>query len=110
MKPRYSVMRIEKAKQQLLTGKSWSRPEIRSHQENDWSAEDETKLKALFRDILAKHPQPTHKQLNDAIDYQTCFSSGIHAVNARIKDMITIEQDDGTVIYKNFTQQWGFPG
>jgi hypothetical protein len=72
-KPRYSVMRIERAKQQLLTGQMFNIPNsAKNKQVMDWCQEDED----LLCDLLAQwNPDTGHEGLNALID-DVQFSHG----------------------------------
>ena len=103
---KYSVVRIETAKQQCLKGEHWKKPERKGNQQDNWTDDDERKLVGIFKQLKSDHKNPTHKQLNDFIDFVQ-FSGGLHATNARLKDMITIDMPNGDVIYKHFEKAWG---
>ena len=103
---KYSVMRIETAKQQCLKAEHWHKPESRKGMEMDWTADDEKALIGIFRAFdVPNNGVPTHKQLNDAIDFCD-FSGGRHAKNACLDKLITVDNPDGTVAYKEFSQAW----
>jgi hypothetical protein len=107
-KPRYSVMRIETAKQQCLKGERWHKPQMKDRLLHDWTDDDERKLVEIFKSFDVQHlGVPTHKQLNEAID-NIRFSGGIHAINTGLANMILVDHNDGMVSYKEYTQQWGF--
>ena len=104
---RYSVVRIETAKQQILKGERWHRPERKSSTVDDWTPDDEAALVQIIREFdVPKNGIPTHQALNLAIDAYE-FSHGQHYVNCQLSSLITVNQDDGSVYYKPFTEQWG---
>ena len=105
---RYSVARLETAKQQLLKGEKWHRPEKRDSAVDDWTPEDEATLVQIIRDLdVPNNGTPTHQKLNEVIDHVE-FSHGRHYVNCNLSALITVNRDDGVVEYKEFTEQWGF--
>lgn len=78
-KPRYSVMRIEQAKQKLLTGRAFKIPSAsKTKHVIDWNREDEEELCSL----LAQWDENTgHEGLNALIDGHQ-FSHGKQEDNA----------------------------
>ena len=78
-KPRYSVMRIEQAKQQLLTGRSFKIPKSVKHV-IDWDRDDEKTLRSL----LATWDEASGLDgLNNLIDHHE-FSHGKQRNNAYV--------------------------
>lgn len=77
-KPRYSVMRIERAKQQFMFGNAFTIPNSRGKHVIDWTREDEDVLTGI---LAGMHPDASHEELNAAIDYVE-FSHGRQIDNA----------------------------
>ena len=75
--PRYSVMRIERAKQLALTGDSFKPPEVSKRMLMDWSDSDEAELTKL---IATWHRSTGLKGLNAIIDKHE-FSHGSQRAN-----------------------------
>jgi hypothetical protein len=103
----YSVVRIETAKQQILKGDRWHRPERKASTINDWTPADEAALVKIIRDFdVPKNGTPTHQALNEAID-NVRFSGGQNYVNCNLSGLIVVNSQDGSVHYREFTKQWG---
>jgi len=94
-KPRYSVMRIEIAKQKALTGESFGVLERADRMLMDWTGDDE---QALY-DLIDQWDGITgHAGLNRLID-NYAFSGGKHGMNTRIKSLIEIDCGEGAIRY-----------
>jgi hypothetical protein len=79
---RYSVQRIESAKQKALTGQAWD--VVRSNMKGvDWTADDEGELRTL---VDQWDESTGHQGLNDLIDNHE-FSHGRHADNCNLASM-----------------------
>ena len=107
MKPRYSVMRIERAKQRALTGNSFKPQKgSKGRYEIDWTRDDE---KALNHLIAQWDEKTGHAGLNDLIDFYK-FSHGTHFLNAHIDKLITVDTlPDGMIRYIDPTHQDWMP-
>ncbi len=100
---KYSVMRIEQAKQRALTGRSWKAVKPAKHMEMDWTGEDEEALCDL---IDQWDPDTGHAGLNKLIDGHK-FSGGTHYVNADLGKLFIVEQEQmgpGTIQYKQYVK------
>lgn len=83
--PRFSVRRIEQAKQRKLTGDSYDVPEPNSGMVADWDDDDEFKLKLLidsFELIPDEDPAEANRRMNEHVDYVE-FSHGSQHDNTR---------------------------
>ena len=104
MKPRYSIIRIERAKQRALTGSAFKvQPGSKGKFTIDWCGDDEEALHGL---ISQWNPETGHQGLNELIDSYE-FSHGRHYDNCQLTKLITVHPGDTTVRYKQFTEQWG---
>ncbi len=93
--PKYSVMRIERAKQKALTGENFGLAISADSYVMDWTGEDEEQLCELIADW---DKSTGHKGLNDLIDGHQ-FSGGKQCANAQIGKLLPVDLDDGRVRY-----------
>ena len=97
MKPKYSVMRIEIAKQRALMGHVFKVQETPERFEMDWTGEDEEELCNL---ISTWDEKTGHQGINEIINFHE-FSGGRQYTNAGLSNLLAIHPGDGTVIYKD---------
>jgi len=94
-KPRYSVMRIEMAKQKALTGDSFGTLDRADRMTMDWTGADE---ETLFSLIAQWDSSTGHAGLNRLIDNHA-FSGGKHGDHTRIRSLIEIDCGEGAIRY-----------
>lgn len=97
---KYSVMRIERAKQQVLTGHQFVPVKGNKNHIMNWTQQDETALLAIIDELQAQCKQAgkqlSHAMLNRAIDsYQ--FSGGTHHANAGLSQCVFADDKHGQV-------------
>jgi len=90
---KYSVMRIEKAKQKALTGNAFDTVKPTQRHQMNWTGDDE---QALFELINQWDESTGHQGLNKLIDRHS-FSGGTQYINAELHKLLVLNLGDGRV-------------